>query len=235
MNSTFPGGIIDIKFSGGQAFLLIEHKMTSKGVEEQLKKITYSGQQRKVTETVENVKFVPFVLSFYKFIFENSGIPNEEEFINEYSSRYLTEHNKTNYSFRQGAKEILIDKESFYGRILRTYPSLIRDFHFFLLCYESNIFEEVKYSIQQDYFKGIDVLVKRNGIEYAVNLMIKSSRNKQYKRKKYKRHDYSEMQEIILEIDSNKSTKKVSNFVLCDKLAVDELVMLIGKKENKSS
>jgi len=52
-----------------------EQKITSAEVEEMLKKLSYSGQNREKDPAVENAKLPSFVKSFYKFIAEDGCIP----------------------------------------------------------------------------------------------------------------------------------------------------------------
>ena len=44
------------------------------------------------------------------------------------------------------------------ARILRTYPSLLRDFHFYLMLKECNSFDKVTYSCADD-IKGTDITI----------------------------------------------------------------------------
>lgn len=213
MNNKFPSGIIDIKFSMGKVYLLKEHRLTLANIEKQLSAFTYTGQNKIVSEEVENMVFEPFALSFYNFVFDNYCLPSEGEFIDSYVANYFTSLNETQYLFKPLSKEYTLDKESVHARILRTYPSLIRDLHFYLMCVESKLFENVNYSLKRDYFEGVDILIKRDGVEYSISLMVKTERSTHFKIRKYSRHDYSDLHEIVLEIDLT-NCKKVSNFFL---------------------
>ena len=53
------------------------------------------------------------------------------------------------------------------ARILRTYPSLLRDFHFYLMLKECNSFDKVTYSCADD-IKGTDITIVHKSKKYVV-------------------------------------------------------------------
>ena len=73
------------------------------------------------------------------------------------------------------------DMDALAGRILRTYPSLIRDFDFYLLLFESNKFEQVIYSCEKD-IEGKDIIIKNHGNEYTVSLFVDTVRSNSFKK-----------------------------------------------------
>ena len=85
------------------------------------------------------------------------------------------------------------------------------------------------YSLQADYFDGIDLQVKFKGETYCVSLFVDTRRANAFKEKKYHRHDYSNRKEITLEIDLKKSPNQVSNFSLYPESV---LLDLISKMEH---
>ena len=227
----FPRNIIDIKFSGNQVYVLKEINLTASDIEEQLKEINYTGQGRANSQTTENLRFPPFALAFYNLLFRNQRIPEEQELIRFYSECFFS-RNKAGETFcRFEGRTFKVDLESFKGRLLRTYPSLIRDYHFFLKCNESNYFDRVAYSLKKDYFEGIDITVFSGKIEKHVSLHTKTRRGNSYKNKKYGRHDYSSKNEIVLELDFKKESKKVSDFYLYPDQAVNELIQKVEEEK----
>ena len=62
-------------------------------------------------------------------------------------------------------------KEALIVRILRTYPSLIRDFHFYLLLMEDGYFQDVIYFCKID-IKGNDIVIRCNNNEYVLSLFV---------------------------------------------------------------
>ena len=231
-NKLFPHQIIDIKFQGGKAFVLKEMEITSRIIEKQLSKVKYSGQNRKLSSEVEKARLPPFALAFYKLVFEFGKIPTEKELTDYYQAKYFTPKDDKNLKCFYGGKSITIDKEGLEGRLMRTYPSLIRDFHFYLKCTECKLFDEVTYSLSSDYFEGIDLCIKYKEETFSVSMFIDSQRAKLYKEKKYKRHNYSDKNEIILVIDLKKSSNRVSNFSLYSDEILIELISKI-KDANK--
>ncbi|MDX9697570.1 MAG: hypothetical protein RBT49_17390 [Bacteroidales bacterium] len=229
----FPDNIIDIRFQGDKSFILKKINITSLELENQLKNEVYSGQNRVITEEVENMKLPPFILAFYKLVFELLRIPSEIEIIEYYKKNYLTKNNdKKTYSCNYQGNTYIIENDALEGRLLRTYPSLIRDFHFYLKCKESKLFDDVKYSLHQDYFDGIDLMLKYNEKEFHISLFVKTKRAKSFKIKKYNRHDYSNANELTLEVDLTSNSKKVSNFYLYSDSVLNEIVEKI-KNETK--
>ncbi|MGM1055724.1 MAG: hypothetical protein ACQEWG_07565 [Bacteroidota bacterium] len=226
----FPGNVIDIRFSGNQVYILKEINLTSLDVEEQLKLIKYSGQGRVKSETTENNKFPPFALIFFKLLFRNQRIPEEKELIDFYQECFFTKNDSGEKFCSYKGKSFKVDIEAFVGRLLRTYPSLIRDYHFFLKCTESNYFDKVVYSLKQDYFEGIDITVTSEEIVKHVSLHTKTNRGKFYKDKKNTRHNYKNKNEIIIEIDLQKS-KKVSDFNLYPDESLGELIQKVEEEK----
>ena len=84
------------------------------------------------------------------------------------------------------------------ARLLRSYPSLIRDFHFYVLCQTSDQFEHVSYSLRQDYYAGIDLCVQYAGHKFQVSVMLNSPRARAYKTKKYARRAEVPQNEVIM-------------------------------------
>lgn len=229
-NSKFPKNIIDIKFLGNQVYVLKEINLTAEDVEEQLKQIKYSGQGRVKSPTTENYKFPPFALVFFKLLFRNQRIPNEEQFIQFYKDYFFVENELGEIFCYYEGNNFKVNLEAFKGRLLRTYPSLVRDYHFFLKCKESNYFDKVIYSLKQDYFEGIDITVTSEKVVKHVSLHTKTSRGHLYKKKKYKRHDYENKNEIIIEIDLHQS-KKVSDFYLYPDESLNELIQKVEEEK----
>lgn len=232
----FHNNVIDIKLSGDQIYTLKYLDLSSTKIEDQISKFSYTGQNRDKSELVENSELPPFILTFYSYIFEHSGIPSENEFVINYlqdfnmNGKGLVSINKPPYVFDNLPKEMLI------GRVLRTYPSLIRDIHFFYLCKESDIFESVKYSLRIDYFEGIDLIVTLNSCEYHISLFVNSKRANEYKKKKERRHVYNSKVEILVVLNRDSATNKISDFFLFDRSHV-QLVQdkILDKQINKNS
>lgn len=194
-----------------KVIVMKEQKITSAEVEEMLKKLSYSGQNREKDPAVENAKLPSFVKSFYKFIAEDGCIPDEALFIDTYLRNYFYKTKKGLYCLKSPYDRIndiqYFTREGLEGRILRAYPSLIQDFHFFLICVESQKFDRVIYSTYLDIQKGIDLKILKDNKSYAVSLYVHTNRSKMYKQQKYKRHDYSGLKEICISLDLSEARK----------------------------
>lgn len=231
-NGKFPKNIIDIKFCGKHAYVLKEITLTSIEVENQLEHIKYTGQGRKKNSITENQVFPPFALAFFKLLFKYNKIPNENELLEFYAETFFQETSGGDFSCDYQNRHFLVDIESFKGRILRSYPSLIRDYHFFLKCTESKYFDKVIYSLKDDYYEGIDITIFANHIKKHISLHVKTTGGKYYKVKKESRHNYYEKNEIVLEMDLNHNSKKISDFYLYPDETID---ILINKVEEEKA
>lgn len=196
----FQNNILDIKFFNGQVYTLKKKILNSKSLEKQLKEIKYTGAGRSRNTNIENSLLPPFIVSFFSYVFENDYIPNEEDFCNRYLQNI---ENKSK-----------IEIEGIKNRLLRSYPSIIRDFHFYLKCEESDIFDKVYYSLKEDYFEGLDLSIVYKEARFGVALHVNTKRANSFKEKKYSRHDYQDKKEIKLIIDLKNEGKKISNFIL---------------------
>lgn len=165
--------------------------------EEQIRMLMYSGQNLLKDEKVENSELPPFILSFYYYVFQKNKIPTEKELLALYFAQ-----NK----FHINGELLIVNNETLKlkgveARLLRSYPSIIRDFHFYLLLKESGKFQEVKYSLFHDYCKGLDLMIKYQNKDFYISTYIGSLRSKFFKEKKYSRHSYKSTHEIHVEAD----------------------------------
>ncbi len=223
----FPNNVVDIKFSKGKAYILKEINLTSAEIEKQLSCIIYTGENRKKSDVVERAKLPPFILAFYELLFERNKVPSEVELTEYYERKYLERVDENYFKCTFEGKEIIIDKEGLEGRLLRTYPSLIRDFHFYLKCTEFGEFEEVKYSLNQDYFKGIDLELKYKGRTFGTRLSVNSERANEFKDRKNQRHNYILYSGIIIVIYLKRGSKMISNFSLYSDENLEQLLFKI--------
>ncbi len=195
--------------------MLKTSKITSAEIEKKLEGIEYSGGHKAIDKKVENSNIPYFSIAFFYFVFQNDTIPSEEELLRTYIKINNIEENLDFLII--ASKKYSVDGVK--NRMLRSYPSLIRDFHFFKLCQESRRFDAVKYSTRKDIFEGIDLLIVYKGLEFCIAIYTQTKRALKFKKKKNeKRHDYvaCDMQ-IALPINlsgTNKKIKKISNFIL---------------------
>lgn len=212
--------IKDVKFMNNEVFLLKNTGITLEQCLSQIKNIKYDAYydpyRCEKDDTVENTQFPPIIFAFYSFVFYKQKIPTPEELVDNYFSINEKEITicKDSIIFRE--KEY--KKKALIGRILRTYPSLIRDFHFYLLLVRENCFDKVIYSCRTD-IEGKDIIVKHRGKEYQISLFVKTRRSNFFKDIKNKfRHKYINEIKIPLELESR---EKTGDFFLYSKRHID--------------
>ncbi|MEI7581758.1 hypothetical protein [Runella sp.] len=192
---------IDVLFEDDTATLIRKKSWTAAEIEEQVKHFCYTGENLSKDPTVEKAKLPPFALGFYKFIFFKNRLPNEVEFWNYYLGQHFKVVDEQYVQFLRKRLPRKYLAESVKARMLRSYPSLIRDFHFFILCQESKLFERVRYSLREDYFEGIDLNIQFAGVVYQVAVMLNSERARAFKIKKYTRRSENSKNEVIMLFD----------------------------------
>jgi hypothetical protein len=214
--------IIDIKISNNEISVLRDAKISVEELETQIKNLPYSGESKAKSEDAEKAKLPAFIQVFYYLFFKKLSIPSEIDFYNTYLEWMGgIKNGKLIY------ENLELDPEGVENRIKRTYPSLIRDLHFLYLLETSRQFDYVEYSMQMDYFNGLDLKISYKTKEYFVSLFIDSTRGKYFKRIKKERHDYSQIVEIEFNLDFS-SLKKVGNIYLLDKSHVELLIERIN-------
>ncbi|AXE16498.1 hypothetical protein DR864_01510 [Runella rosea] len=215
---------IDVRFEGEEVFLIKQKKWTTKELEDQVANLYYSGENLPKDPAVEKARLPPFALSFYKFIFFKSRLPDETEFWNYYLKQHFTpaEGDCVQVNIKGSVKTFAAS--SVKARMLRSYPSLVRDFHFYVLCLRSDQFEEVRYSLHRDYFNGIDLCVVYAGVEFQVSILLNSPRAQMYKTQKYKRHEESPQNEVIMLFDLTRYSHEKGKIKLFSEKHVEELL-----------
>ncbi len=161
-------------------------------------------------ETVEHKMRVPmFVYPFYRFVIEGKQVPYQEQYWRAYAK-----HNRDWFDSVRPSNEII---EGLKARAFRTYPSLMRDLHFAKLVSEQNYFDEVIYNQDLDIKRGVDLLLKKDGKVFAVNLYTQTSRAYTARKKKESRHE--KLDEDVLNIEfpvAFKGSKQCGQFFLYD-------------------
>jgi hypothetical protein len=79
---------------------------------------------------------------------------------------------------------------------------------------ESKKFELIDYSMERDYYNGLDIKITYKKREFFISLFIDTIRGNYFKHKKTTRHDYSSVHEIELSVNFNSLTKLGSVYVL---------------------
>jgi hypothetical protein len=113
--------------------------------------------------------------------------------------------NKIYFEENNFESEILVGLKA---RIFRTYPSLVRDLHFSLFVKENVEDAQILYNRKLDVEEGIDLLIKRDGIFYGINLYTDTPRAHIGRKKKANRHiQFENVEYIELPVEFNGSFK----------------------------
>lgn len=115
------------------------------------------------------------------------------------------------------------DDTAIIARLLRAYPSLAREIHFFQLVRESNVFNDVSYCSYDDVEGGIDFKVTLGGKEYSILCFVQTQRSLWFRKKKDFRHKNPIMNAIEMPLDLSKG-KKIGNWIVYDKAQVELLL-----------
>ncbi len=218
----FSKNIDDICLMSDQVCAVRRLPLTALSVEELVGSFTYSGKNLESDPSVENAKLPPAIVAFYYFLFKKLSVPTEEEFINAYSEVHEIDLTNGPVIYR----EKNYPAAAVRARLLRTYPSILRDFHFYLLLKESGRFQAVRYSLATDYHKGIDISVVCGDGEFGLSILLNTKRGRYFKKRKTYRHDYGRVKEIVLEVDFNSLHKCGDFFLLCEH-HIDSVIKLI--------
>ncbi|WP_312096084.1 hypothetical protein [Niallia sp.] len=115
------------------------------------------------------------------------------------------------------------DYTAIRARLLRAYPSLAREIHFFQLVKESNVFNDVSYCSYDDVEGGIDFKVTMGGNTYNVLCYVETPRALMFRKKKNFRHKKPIENSIDMPLDLSNG-KKIGKWIVYDKAQVDLLL-----------
>ncbi|MGV9141398.1 MAG: hypothetical protein ACOC1X_00510 [Promethearchaeota archaeon] len=193
-------------------------------IERKLRKFKLEFIKNKRSDIERKIKFPMFVKSFYNYIDEYANLPTQETFFD-----YYIQKNKNNKNIKKLNDDQL---EGLRARIYRAYPSYIRDLHFAKILQEKTELEEVIYNVELD-VNGTDVLVKENGINYAVNLFVDTKRSNMARIRKKKRHNKDKKYiDVELPLVFNKA-REVGDFFLYGKRELIEFLNLVLKTQRE--
>jgi hypothetical protein len=216
--------IKDIRISNNEISTVRDASISVEELERQISQLNYEGRNKPKDKGVETARLPPFIQAFYYNFFAYLKVPTAHQVY----STYL--------SWLGGAQNGLVQidgvkykTDAIQYRFIRTYPSLIRDLHFLYLLQESNLFESIEYSMEQDYYNGLDIKIDHNEKTYFVSLFIDTQRSTFYKRRKTIRHDYSEVHEIELKVNFS-SLSTSGKIYLLNQTHINKLAEEILKK-----
>lgn len=153
--------------------------LTSAKIEQECSKYHLNMSNRTREQAIEKRNDFPsFVAMFYYYIFYYKKIPTQQQYIAFYkfvNRDWVTQH---------VPKELDV---AFEARLSRTYPSLVRDIHFYHVLKESKMFEGVLFTVKLDVHYKIDVLIQVNQKKFGLQLHTKTKNAYKYFAEKEKR------------------------------------------------
>lgn len=192
-----------------------------KKFEDFLKNIPYKGINMIKDTVVENTAIPSMIKVFYEMVFLNE-IPTPETFFNRYIKKHFDIIDKQTVKIKNTS--IILNLDGLKGRVYRTYPSLIRDYHFYMLCNNTEDFTAVKYSFLTDCNEGVDLLIKYKNTDFAVSLFVDTKRSNSFKRKKYSRHNYSNLKEVCVRINPFDKENYIGDYALYSQKHIQALL-----------
>ena len=198
-----------------------ELSLTSKGLEDKIKQYPYRGENRVVDDSVENMLLPPIALVFYSLLYEYNDVPSPDDLVETYFDQpyfAFIPDNKVEVAYN--GTSTVCDIESIVARVLRTYPSLLRDLHFYIMASEFNHFNAVRYSFKKDYEEKVDIQVLYRDKWYSIGLLLQSRRSLWYKIKKQFRHKPKDV--IYIEL-SEQECKRVGDYMLYTEQHIQQL------------
>lgn len=201
--------IKDIRLSNNQISVMRDATISIESLENQISLIQYSPAQGDKDDAVENAKLPPFIQAFYYLFFSYLRIPTETEFWETYL-KWVGLNSEGEIEFDNNKYK----PNDLKKRANRTYPSLIRDLHFLYLLDTSNKFDQVDYSMERDYYNGLDLKIVHKKKEIYISLFIDTTRGRYFKERKTERHDYSKVYELEFNVHFDSLTKKGAIYLL---------------------
>jgi hypothetical protein len=188
---------------------IIDHvALTSSEIEQTVKEFKLSFLSNRHEKVEWELDLPPFIIPFYKVLNKYKIILNQLDYVSIYHSYYKDYFNENNF-----AQDI---KTGIEARLLRTYPSLIRDLHFTYFAHEKLENAKVTYNTHLDFHEGIDLMIKYNHVYTAFLLYTETEKAADARIKKGFRH--KNFTNVVYEELPVKMTdrKKVGDFFLYD-------------------
>lgn len=220
--------VIDYRFVNNEVIEVKKISLSSRKIESIVTEIPYHGNKLIKDMIVENSRLPSIAKVFYHMVYQNQ-FPTPEQLFIAYFQCYFEKENEQYCHLLQQSQSLSID--GIKARVFRAYPSLLRDFHFYLKCNESQQFESVLYSLDNDTKNGIDISIQYGGIIYYISLMVNTKRSMDFKSKKYQRHLYDLEKEILIPIDPFDRRFYIGDYALYHDQHIDYLIEQIKKKQ----
>lgn len=223
--------VLNVEIFNGHIRQVKDLSLTAETLEQLLSDYKYSGEGRIRDPAVEDLQFPPIALTFYSVLYETGLPPTDMALVEAYLAQedYFAYLPGEKVSVTYGGRTTSVSLDGLIARILRTYPSLIRDLHFFLLARDCGHFSAVRYSADADFAQGVDIKVQYNGAWYNVGLCLSSKRSLFYKARKAFRHKPIDI--IYIELEQ-KDAKIVGDYMLYSEQHINQLLKQINRKKH---
>lgn len=172
-------------------------------------------------EKVERgIHFPPFIKAFYNCIYRLKRMPNQEEYYNFYlgiNRQFFLDNNFED--------KILLGLKA---RVYRTYPSLVRDFHFNKLLSERVDDCEIVYNSNLDIEHDIDTLLIKDGNFWAACLFTETRRANIAREWKESRHErFANVRYIEIPVNFDDDSK-IGDFFLYGDREIHQLINCVN-------
>ena len=199
-------------------------EFNSRNIEECLRKCPPYLHIKDRIDEIENISMPFFVTAFNKLL-DTGRFPSMRVF----TSRYLSDNIKVISSKVKNAKEA----GGLMGRLSRVYPSLVREFHLFLMLQENQTLKDHNAKIVRDTEldkSGIDVLITVREKPFGIKIFQGTVNSRRWKKIKEKYRDsHSKDIEVINAIFVWKKGKDVNNYLLYRPEDAEEIAQKVVK------
>lgn len=218
----------NIKIVNGIMFK--DFEQTVEKIEARLLTISYDkvyyDYKKYYDRNVEIANLPAMIIPFYEYILLNFEIPNVEEYIDYYFIYHKG-------SFTIEGNNVIFDgisysKNSISQRLTRTYPSLIRNYHFYYKLLESGLFDKVTYSTH-DGLCGKNITISHRGSIYEIYLFSNKRKPEDWKSGNKYSDPNINAEKIQLLIDLC-TAYKVGDISLYDDSFVEKVYNIINNK-----
>lgn len=181
-------------------------------------KFDINEYKNKIIKTIEWKKAIPLInISFHYHILRDNNIPSIKEFIDEYE--------RDNRDFLYLLPEDL--KPGVRYRLVRSYPSLVRDFHF--VNFTRELGHDTIHTLQLDLY-GIDAIIPTKEKDLIFRLFYESKNSKRYLERKKNNHFIEDC--IDFGLNKNNRVKIGDIFLYSDESIVEIIKAGILNKNN---
>lgn len=161
-------------------------------------------------DRVELNRVPSMMYSMWGYISTFRCFPTQSELVNH----YMNVHSKVVKG---------LDNNAVRARVLRAYPSLTREIHFYFLVKESGLFSTVLYSAFEDVEQGTDLTVGLGEHVYHLACYVLTKRSLEFRRKKRISRHTEKPNSLELSLDLS-TGRKIGNMVFFDDGHIQQLL-----------